>query len=108
MQLAEVRQLFTSGDAVFAVARNGLYRMSAHAFGWQRVLEAGATVLTDRNISALAADATGRLWVGYFDRGLDLLASDNSRARHVEDEHVFCINRILAGCENRSDRRRHR
>lgn len=95
VQLAEVRQLFASGDAVFAVARNGLYRMSAHAFGWQRVLEAGSTVLTDRNISALAADATGRLWVGYFDRGLDLLASDNSRARHVEDEHVFCINRIL-------------
>jgi hypothetical protein len=94
-QLAEVRQLFTSGDAVFAVARNGLYRMSAYAFGWQRVLETGATVLTDRNISALAADASGRVWVGYFDRGLDLLASDNSRARHVEDEHVFCINRIL-------------
>jgi len=94
-QLAEVRQLFTSGDAVFAVARNGLYRMSAHAFGWQRVLETGATVLTDRNISALAADASGRVWVGYFDRGFDLLASDNSRARHVEDEHVFCVNRIL-------------
>jgi ligand-binding sensor domain-containing protein len=94
-QLAEVRQLFTSGDAVLAVARNGLYRMNAHAFGWQRVLETGFTVLTDRNISALAADASGRVWVGYFDRGLDLLASDNSRARHVEDEHVFCVNRIL-------------
>jgi ligand-binding sensor domain-containing protein len=94
-QLAEVRQLFTSGDAVFAVARSGLYRMNAHGFGWQRVLETGATVLIDRNISALAADASGHVWVGYFDRGLDLLASDNSRARHVEDEHVFCINRIL-------------
>ena len=45
--LAEVRQLFTSGDAVFAVARNGLYRLSAHAFGWQRVLEAGGNG-TDR------------------------------------------------------------
>src|ERR1035437_89399 len=94
-QLAEVRQLFTSGDAVFAVARNGLYRMNPHAFGWQRVLQAGTTVLTDRNISALAVDSSGRLWVGYFDRGLDLLASDNSRARHVEDEHVFCVNRIF-------------
>ena len=94
-QLAEVRQLFMSGDAVFAVARNGLYRMNAHAFGWQRVLETGATVLTDRNISALAADASGRVWVGYFDRGLDLLVSDSNRARHVEDEHVFCVNRIL-------------
>jgi len=94
-QLAEVRQLFTSGDAVFAVVRNGLYRMNPHAFGWQRVLEASGTVLSDRNISALAGDATGHLWVGYFDRGLDLLASDNSRARHVEDEHVFCVNRIF-------------
>lgn len=94
-QLAEVRQLFISDNAVFAVARNGLYRLAPHAFGWQRVLENPASVLTDRNISALAVDSTGRLWVGYFDRGLDLLSSDNSRARHVEDEHVFCINRIF-------------
>jgi ligand-binding sensor domain-containing protein len=94
-ELAEVSQLFTSGEAVFAVARNGLYRMNPHAFGWQRVLEARGAVLSDRNISALASDASGRLWVGYFDRGLDLLASDNNRARHVEDEHVFCVNRIF-------------
>ncbi|MGA2903199.1 MAG: hypothetical protein ABSD98_05190 [Candidatus Korobacteraceae bacterium] len=94
-QLPEVHQLFTSDNAVFAVARNGLYRMAPHAFGWQRVLENTASVLSDRNISALAADSTGRLWVGYFDRGLDLLSSDNTRARHMEDEHVFCINRIF-------------
>ena len=94
-QLAEVRQMFTSGDAIYAVARNGLYRMNAHGFGWQRVLDVGNAVLSDRNISALAADASGQLWVGYFDRGLDLLASDDRRARHVEDEHVFCVNRIF-------------
>lgn len=98
-QLAEVRQLFASSDAVFAVARDGLYRMNPHSFDWQRVLEASSTVLSDRNISALAADATGRLWVGYFDRGLDLLASDNRRGRHVEDEHVFCVNRIFPDSE---------
>ena len=94
-QLSEVRQLFTSGDVVFAVARSGLYRMNAHGFGWQRVLEAGAATLSDRNISALAADGSGRLWVGYFDRGIDVLAPDTSRATHVEDEHVFCVNRIF-------------
>jgi ligand-binding sensor domain-containing protein len=94
-QLAEVQQLFASGSAVFALARDGVYRMNPHAFGWQRVLEASGAVLSDRNISALAADSTGHLWVGYFDRGLDVLASDNSRARHVEDEHVFCVNRIF-------------
>ncbi len=94
-EVAEVHQLFASGDVVFAVARNGLYRMNPHALGWQRVLEASTAVLSDRNISALAADASGRLWIGYFDRGLDLLASDNARASHVEDEHVFCVNRIF-------------
>jgi ligand-binding sensor domain-containing protein len=94
-QLSEVRQLFLSEDSVFAVARNGLYRMSPHAFAWQRVLQAGIGVLSDRNISALAADATGRLWIGYFDRGMDILASDHLHAIHVENEHVFCVNRIL-------------
>src|SRR5580700_1410635 len=94
-ELAEVRQLFASGETVFAVARDGFYRLNPHAFGWQRVLEAGSATLTDRDISALATDGSGRLWVGYFDRGLDLLAADNSHARHVEDEHVFCVNRIL-------------
>jgi ligand-binding sensor domain-containing protein len=93
-ELSEVHQLFASGDAVFAVARDGLYRMNPRAFGWQRVLETASTVLTDRNVSALAADSTGRLWVGYFDRGLDLLSAD-SRVTHIEDEHVFCVNRIL-------------
>lgn len=94
-QLAEVHQLFTSGEAIFAVARNGLYRMNPHALGWQRVLGSDAAVLSDRNISALAADPNGHLWVGYFDRGVDLLALNNERALHIEDEHVFCVNRIF-------------
>jgi ligand-binding sensor domain-containing protein len=94
-ELAEVHQLFASGNEIFAVAHDGLYRMSPHAFGWQRVLQESAAVLTDRNISALATDANGNLWIGYFDRGIDVLRSDSTRVRHVEDEHVFCVNRIL-------------
>jgi ligand-binding sensor domain-containing protein len=93
--LSEVQQIFSSGDMVFALARNGLYRMNSRGFGWQRVLDAGSATLANRNISALAADASGRLWVGYFDGGLDILALDTSRATHVEDEHVFCVNRIF-------------
>jgi ligand-binding sensor domain-containing protein len=99
-QLSEVRQIFTSGDLVFAVARGGLYQMNPRGFGWQRVLEAGGATLSDRNISALATDGSGRLWVGYFDRGMDVLAPDTSRATHVEDEHVFCVNRILVDAKS--------
>jgi ligand-binding sensor domain-containing protein len=91
----EVRQLFMSGEVVYALARNGLYRMNVRGLGWERMLASGPAALSDRNISALAADRNGQLWIGYFDRGLDLLASDEHRIRHVEDEHVFCVNRIL-------------
>jgi ligand-binding sensor domain-containing protein len=35
------------------------------------------------------------LWVGYFDRGLDILGANGERVAHVENDHVFCINRIV-------------
>jgi ligand-binding sensor domain-containing protein len=33
--------------------------------------------------------------VGYFDRGLDILEAGGERATHVENDHVFCVNRIV-------------
>jgi ligand-binding sensor domain-containing protein len=94
-QLSEVHQFLATDDGVFALTRSGLYRMGAHVSGWQPVLRPDAAVLSDRNVSALAADDKGRLWVGYFDRGLDRLESDHGPATHIENEHVFCVNRIL-------------
>ncbi len=93
--LGEIRQLFDMGESHYALTRSGLYRMSARAFGWQPVLQPGAALLTDRNISALATDNKGGLWVGYFDRGLDRLESDHNLVSHIENEHVFCVNRIF-------------
>jgi ligand-binding sensor domain-containing protein len=52
-------------------------------------------MLTDRNVSALAVDGDGRLWVGYFDRGLDVLSPGEQHTTHIEDSHIYCINRIL-------------
>jgi ligand-binding sensor domain-containing protein len=92
--LTEVRQLFESGEAVYVLTRKALFKMTPRGFGWQEVLQPGQAVLSDRNISALAADSSGRIWVGYFDRGLDLLEPETGRATHVENEHVFCVNRI--------------
>ena len=73
--------------SVYALAENGLYDEG------RAVIERAEASLTDGNISALAVDSAGRLWVGYFDRGLDIL--DGGRATHFEDEHVFCVNRIV-------------
>lgn len=94
-QMSEVRQLLESGENKYAVARDGIFRLAPHDRIWIPVLRSGNAALSDRNISALAADKTGQLWVGYFDRGLDLLTGENRPVRHVEDEHVFCVNRIF-------------
>src|SRR6266850_767318 len=94
-ELAKVRQLFASGNDVYVLSSDALYRMSPRGLGWQQVLRPGIAILSDRNISALAADRSGRVWIGYFDRGLDLLDADAGHATHVENDHVFCINRIV-------------
>jgi ligand-binding sensor domain-containing protein len=91
----EVRQLFALGDQIYVLTRRDVFRMNAQGLGWELVLQSGPAMLTDRNISALAADSNGRLWVGYFDRGLDELDMATGRVTHVENEHVFCVNRIL-------------
>lgn len=94
MQLLEVRQFLGTDNDVYVLTRSGIFDLPAHGFGWKQVLKPRPAVLTDRNISALAEDKNGQLWVGYFDRGLDLLPGDSRRVVHVEDDHVFCINRI--------------
>jgi ligand-binding sensor domain-containing protein len=89
--LAEVEQLFENNGSLYAVTTSGIF-LRTNGGGWKRALVPSGGLLADRNVSALALDAAGRLWVGYFDRGLDMV--EGERARHIEDERVFCVNRI--------------
>jgi hypothetical protein len=96
------------GNALYAVMRDGVRRqrgsgwapLTADATGGDRAKMTGGATLTDGNISALAVGADGRLWVGYFDRGLDVLSSAGERAgnllrtAHLEDDRIFCVNRM--------------
>jgi len=95
---APIVQMFVSDGTQYAVARNGLYAR-ADGQGWQKVIAASPSMLTDSNVSALAVDGAGRLWVGYFDHGLDIVSAGLDRARHIEDSHVFCVNRIVPDSE---------
>jgi ligand-binding sensor domain-containing protein len=90
----EVRQILGTEDGVLVLTRSGVFSLKANGFGWQQVLQPRPAALHDRNISALARDKNGQLWVGYFDRGLDILPDGPGHTLHVEDEHVFCVNRI--------------
>jgi ligand-binding sensor domain-containing protein len=79
-------------DDLYAVRQDGLYRRTGSR--WTAVLEPTKAALTDNNIAALGFAPDGRLWVGTFDRGLDILDPSLTTAQHLEDDHLFCINRI--------------
>jgi hypothetical protein len=62
--------------------------------GWTSALPAPLASLADRNISALAFAPDGSLYVGFFDHGLDIV-SDSGVIHHLEDDHLFCVNRLV-------------
>jgi ligand-binding sensor domain-containing protein len=90
----EVRQILPAENGVLVLTLSGMFEVKASGFGWREVLKPRSGVLTDRNVSALALDKNGQLWVGYFDRGLDILPNSFGRAAHIENDRVFCVNRI--------------
>jgi hypothetical protein len=90
-----VMRLLSNDGNLFALTENGFCSFHPRGGAWQPVIEHGDSLLANREISALEFDSSGRLWVGYFDHGLDVLATNGERATHIEDEHVFCVNRIV-------------
>ncbi|MGH8700332.1 MAG: hypothetical protein ACREVR_04035 [Burkholderiales bacterium] len=100
----EVRRLLEMDGALYALAPDGLYALDPRHASWRRVLAPDSALLADANIAALSFDPAGKLWVGYFDRGLDIVTLNpadpaRSAATHVEDGHVFCVNRIVHDVE---------
>lgn len=91
---APIEQMFSQAGTLYAVARNEVY-VRRRGQGWKAAVAPEAAMLTDSNVSALAVDEAGKLWVGYFDRGLDILSAAGERVSHIEDDHVYCVNRIV-------------
>ena len=105
--ISGVQQIFSAASApgtLYAVTHGALYRKESQRGGWRRVLAPqnanAAPLLADRNVSALAMDGSDHLWVGYFDRGLDLVDPGLRKARHFEDDNIFCVNRVLPNAAN--------
>ena len=82
-------------EGLLGIGAGGLERYDGDG-AWRTVAASPTNMLADRNVSALHFAADGRLWVGYFDRGLDVLDVASGRANHFEDDHIFCVNRIVA------------
>jgi hypothetical protein len=91
-----VERIFRLDHVRYALA-GGLYRSDAPRQTWTRVLAPAKGALADRNIASLAVGHDGRVWIGYFDRGLDVADARFENVRHFEDDHLFCVNRIVEG-----------
>jgi ligand-binding sensor domain-containing protein len=89
-----VAHFFTSGQSLMAIDGEGLLQRQADG-SWQTTLAFPPQPLASRNVTSLSFSPDGRLWIGYFDHGIDVLDLQTDRANHVEDDHVFCINRIV-------------
>ena len=91
----EATSLIATGKDLLAVTANGLSRRESSG-EWQSILTAAPSTLADGNVASLSFAPDGRLWIGYFDRGLDILTlTGQPTAQHIEDDRIFCINRIL-------------
>ena len=84
---------------LYAVAENAIYRFDSAPRRWRQVLIAASSIMADRNVAALAMSG-GRLWIGYFDHGLDIMDASLEHSVHHEDDALFCINRIVASPDN--------
>jgi ligand-binding sensor domain-containing protein len=91
---APIQQFLFAGGTQYAVTAASLLRQ-APGGNWTSLLAGVESLLADRNISALLVASDGRLWVGYFDRGLDIFPAAGGLPLHIEDDRIFCINRIV-------------
>jgi hypothetical protein len=101
-QLGNVEQIFSTSSGFYALARRGLYPLGGNGGANGNLIHSAGAMLTDGNISALSVAPDGRLWVGYFTRGLDIVGPGGRHTRHVEDDRVYCVNRILPTGSNGS------
>lgn len=95
---APVERIFSLDDGVRYALAGTLYRSGGpNATGetaWTPVLAREHGQLADRDIAALSIAPDGRIWVGFFDRGLDIADAQFENVTHLEDDHLFCVNRI--------------
>ena len=88
----EVRRVFSVGDDLYLLKPGSLDVLRAGKLS--KALTGQPSLLTNGNVSALEMDAGGRLWVGYFDRGLDIVDVNRKKITPIEDERIFCVNRM--------------
>jgi ligand-binding sensor domain-containing protein len=85
--------------SLWALTREGAFVREAKpggpAFEAVAASLASERIITGDHITSVALDGANHLWVGYFDRGIDVIAPETSeRLSHVEDDRIREVNFI--------------
>ncbi|HZS47013.1 MAG TPA: hypothetical protein VFC63_18200, partial [Blastocatellia bacterium] len=89
-------RLTLDAAGMWALTENGLYKLDNLSFK-PTALVSNETELRHGHVTSLAFDWNGRLWVGYFDGGIDvLLPETNERFSHFEDANLREVNFLRA------------
>jgi ligand-binding sensor domain-containing protein len=91
--------IYSDDGAFWALTSEGAYARAhgsaAPAFEPIAASLARDRLLTGEHVTGLAFDGAGRLWVGYFDRGVDCIAMPTDELlSHIEDDRVREVNFI--------------
>lgn len=88
-ETAAIASFARIGRELTAVEADGVVDLSSG----RTILSAPENRLGSGHITAIHEDSRGRLWIGYFDRGIDSIPASGAPV-HREDDTLFCINRI--------------
>lgn len=99
--------VFASGGKLYALTQEGAFERgeSSNNPTFEALAQTitGDHTLTSGHITSLAFDDSSHLWIGYFDRGIDIISPETrERISHIEDERVREVNFIAN--EKNSDR----
>ncbi len=92
-------RLFSDEGKLWMLTQSGAFvreeQSSSPAFEPIASTVAKDVIISAAHIMSLAIDRQGRLWVGYFDRGVDIISPEtNERVAHLEDDRVREVNFI--------------
>jgi ligand-binding sensor domain-containing protein len=92
-------RLFSDEGKLWMLTQSGAFvreeQSSSPAFEPIASTVAKEVIISAAHIMSLAIDRQGRLWVGYFDRGVDIISPEtNERVAHLEDDRVREVNFI--------------
>jgi ligand-binding sensor domain-containing protein len=91
--------VYASDGKLFALTTEGAFERDAEArnSAFENLTSANSSdrTLTNAHITSLALDDATNLWIGYFDKGVDIIAPETrERLSHIEDERLREVNFI--------------